>query len=104
MVEPKEQKKKKTVRVMPAHKGKILTVIACAASLSACSAGTGLSWYGGDFFEVRGTPEGIEAWDTYQSGMITNSRIDNVEKSPHWTVKSQREEYRKMLLQSKKAR
>lgn len=86
-------------------KARVLTCGAFAP-LVACS-GTGFYAAGGGYdLEIRASEAGLNAWDTYQNGLITNATLDKEEMhtSPHWTVKAKKEEYKALLQQSKKAK
>lgn len=97
-------KKQVAARVIPSHKGKLLCIVALAVACSACTSGSGLSWYGNDYFKLEGTPEGIAAFDEYQNGLITNGKMTDPKSSPAWTIKGKRLDYKMMLLNSKKAK
>jgi hypothetical protein len=107
-----KEKPKKKPRVSPTHKGKVLSIIALTGmtiGTTACSSGSVLSWQGGDYFSMSGTPEGIAAYDEYMNGTITNSKLEGEEMvtSPYWTVKREKTKadmYRKQLEKMNRGR
>ena len=93
--------KQKSIKALYSTKAKGLLYVVALIPLSACTAGTGLSWYGDDYFKLEGTPAGIAAFDEYQNGILTNGRISPDLESPAWQVKKKRIDYRILLEQSR---
>lgn len=93
-----------SIRTLYSAKAKGLLFVVALAPLTACTSGSGLSWYGSDYFKLEGTPEGIAAFDEYQNGLITNGKMSDPTTSPHWTVKGKRIDYRILLEQKRKTK
>lgn len=65
---------------------KLIGCILLATLATGCTYG-GLSSYGDDFVEMRGTPAGIAALSDYHSGLVTNGKASPDVDTPYWNVR-----------------
>ncbi len=81
----KEKTQKHQVRVLPAWKGKALSLVALAATCSACS-----GQYSGNYdLVLLGNEKGLEKLTDYSVGLVNEGKTSPDVKSAHYGLREQ---------------
>lgn len=96
----KEKTQKQQSRVLPLHKGKLLSLVAIASSVTACS-----GHYAGDYdLVLMGNEQGLKHYTDLQVGLVNEGKASPDMKSAHYQYREQQTgvEALKMKLQQMK--
>lgn len=81
----KKKAKKECMRVLPAWKGKALSLVALAATVSACS-----GQYAGSYdLVLLGNKEGLEKLTDYSAALVNEGKASPDTKSSHFQLREQ---------------
>lgn len=79
----KEKTQKTGVKVLPAHKGKLLALVAVSAAVSACSGS-----YAGDYdLVLLGNEKGLERLTDYSAALVNEGKASPDTKSSHYQLR-----------------